>query len=273
MDDELIAALAQAQRPGGWNPSLRMAALARYGTPQALPRMKAVYESRQQPCQPELVAYFVRVDPVYADAIFRGQPWDMHAPPSPCIVQYFQRIPPLAMSPGLEEFLAAYLMHEDVHVKTTAAKVLGRYGSPAALPKLWETLRYFRDWWKGKGAELAQNGQSALLEVELRNAIARGRGWLATDTDLRLIESLCSSDWCRGETQADLREWQGPLRIELQGSQYKVAQYYGLESLAALEAKLAQFPRGAEFLLSGRVPDADEVCRFAAAHGLICTVR
>lgn len=271
MDDALIEALAASQRPPGWNPQLRMAALARYGTASALPRMKAIYES-QKGCQPALLAYFVRVEPAYADRVFRAQPWDMHAPPPLCAVQDFLRIPPLAMSAGLEEYLAAYLMHSDVYVKTTAAKALGRYGSAAALPKLWDTLRYFQEWWKGKGAELAQNGQSMALEVELRNAIARGRGWLANPEDLRKIQSLCSSDWCRGETQQDLRAWDQPLRIELREGQSRVVQYFGLEDVAAVEAKLAQFPRGTQFVMSAQGKDADEVRRFAAARGMSVTV-
>jgi hypothetical protein len=62
MDDALIEALARAQRPGGWNSQLSMAAIARYATPKAEPRIRAIYESQQDSCQPELLAYFVRVD-------------------------------------------------------------------------------------------------------------------------------------------------------------------------------------------------------------------
>lgn len=56
MDDALIESLARAQRPGGWSPQLSMAAIARYATPKALARIRAIYESQQDPCQPELVA-------------------------------------------------------------------------------------------------------------------------------------------------------------------------------------------------------------------------
>ena len=101
-------------------------------TPRALPRIKAIYESQQQACQPELMAYFVRVDPAYTERAFHSQPWDMRAAPPPCTLQYFQRTPPLAMSPALEQYMAAYLMHSDVHVKTTAAHSLAcsdRFGT------------------------------------------------------------------------------------------------------------------------------------------------
>jgi hypothetical protein len=197
----------------------------------------------------------------------------MHAPPSPCTVQIFTRTAPLAMCPELERYMAAYLMHEDVYVKSTAAQALGRYGSSAALPALWDALRYFREWWKGKGAELAQNGQSVALEVALRNAIARGSGWVALPADLRLIAAACSSDWCRSETRADLIAWEGGApRIALSrqpGIGSRVAQYGDLENPAAVEAKLAQFPRGTTFTFDGTGREADELRRFAAGHGLV----
>jgi hypothetical protein len=267
MDDALIDALSAPQRPG-WNPNLRMIPLARYGTKAALPRLKAIYESQQQPCQPELLAYFVRVDPVYADSVLHAKPWNMHAPAPMCTVQYFNRTAPLAMSPELEQYIAAYLMHSDVYVKTSAAHSLARYGTPAALPKLWETLRYFHEWWQGKGAELEKNGEAAVLEVELANAITRSSGWLATPAELRQVESLCVGQRCRVEVQSDLRTWEAPLRIDVLEGQYRVAQYSGLQTLVDLEAKLAQFPRGTKFVLGGSGSEVEEVRPFASAHGL-----
>lgn len=261
MDDALMEAAAESLRPPGWNPELRMAALARYATAAALPRVRSLFESQPGECQPELLAYFVRVDPAYAERIFTSHPWDMHAMPPRCTIQYFERTPRLAMSAELERYLSAYLMHSDVHLKTTAARALGRYGTPAALPKLWETLRYFRDWWKGKGPELEKNGEGMALEVELRNAIARGRGWLATEVELRQLSALCSSQWCAGETAADLREWEGPLHVHVTQGQNRVAQYRNLETLADLEAKLRQFPLGTRFVVSGGGPEAEEVRR------------
>jgi hypothetical protein len=114
------------------------------------------------------------------------------------------------------------------------------------------------------------------LEVELRNALARGRHWLATETDLRTIESLCISERCLYETQQDLRAWQRPLRIEVSnqpgGIRGQVAQYYGIESMPALEEKLGQFPKGTQFVLrandDGADGTADRIRKIAAAHGL-----
>jgi hypothetical protein len=279
MDDALIESLARAQRPGGWNPQLIMAAIALYATPEALPRIRSIYGSQKDSCQPELAAYFVRVDPAYAERVFHSEAWDMHSPPPRCTVQYFNRTPPLAMGPALEQYIAAYLMHSDVYTKSTAAKVLARYGTASALPRLWETFRYFHDYWYGKGDELARNGQGVALEVDLRNAIARGRGWLATEEDLRAIESLCISDRCIQETQQDLESIKVPLSIEItpqaSGIYGRVAQYSGLDSVEGMESKLAEFPRGTRFIL--HVPSgpaaaiAAEIRSFAAEKGLAVT--
>jgi hypothetical protein len=276
-DDELIAGLAAAQRPGGWNVGLAMTALAKYATPEALPRVKAIYESQQDACQPELVAYFVRVDPEYAGRIFHSHPWDMQVEPPRCTAMYFDRTPRIAMGPVLEKYMAAYLMHRTVNLKKAAAQSLGKFGSPEALGPLWDALRYFHDFWKGKAAELAQNGEGVWLEMELRNAIARGRHWLATDADLRLMESLCVSERCLADTAQDLRAWQRPLRLELQGeANATVGQYYQFESLADIEEKLGQFPKGTQFELTA-APGASEAAagirQYAAAHGLTIVSR
>jgi hypothetical protein len=92
MDDALIEALPWPQRSGGWNPGLIMAGLAKYGTPEAAPKLKAIYESQQQKCQPELMAYFMRVDPDYAGRVFHSHSWDMQVDPPPCTVQYFRLV-------------------------------------------------------------------------------------------------------------------------------------------------------------------------------------
>jgi hypothetical protein len=280
MDDALVEGLVRAQRPGGWSPDLNMAAIALYASPRTLPRIKAIYESQPDRCQPELVAYFVRVDPAFADRIFHEHPWDMHAPVPRCTLEYFERIPPLAMGPPIERYLSAYLMHGEVRVKSTAARVLERYGTADALPALWGAFRYFHDYWKGKVSELGENFEGVQLEVGLRNAIAHGRGWLAGETDLRTMEGLCVSGQCVGDSSQDLENVKSPLHIEVlratPGIMVRVAQYSWLDSVAAVKAKLAQYPRGTRFTLYAAggptVQLADEVLRFGEEKGLVITL-
>ena len=190
---------------------------------------------------------------------------------------YFERTPRIAMGPVLEKYMAVYLMQGTVYLKKAAAQSLGKFGSPEALGPLWDAFRYFHDYWKGKEAELGRNGEGEGLEIELRNAIARGRHWLANDADLRLMESLCVSGRCRYETQQDLHAWQKPLRLELRGqANAAIAQYYQFESLADIEEKLGQFPKGTQFELTaapGASEAAAEIRKYGAAGGLVIVPR
>jgi len=109
-------------------------------------------------------------------------------------------------------------------------------------------LRYFHEYWKDRRAELPGFSDSLRFETELRNAVARGRNWLVTEDGLRSIDALCISDSCHHETQIDLSAARQPIRLEALVSgdmQFRgaAAQYYGIESLDALQAKLAQFPK------------------------------
>jgi hypothetical protein len=100
--------------------------------------------------------------------------------------------------------------------------------------------------------------------------------WLVNDADLRRMESICISEQCLYETRQDLLAWT-PLRLNLssQGADIRatVAQYNGLESMEALEEKLAQFPRGTSFLMTNSGEDAGQVLasirQFAERKGLI----
>jgi hypothetical protein len=222
------------------------------------------------------MAYFVRVEPEYADRVFHSHPWDVHVPAPPCTRKYFERTPQIAMGPVLERYMAAYLMQGDVPLKKLAAQSLGRYGSAAAAGPLWDTFRYFHEYWKGKQAELERNGEGVYLEIELRNAIARGRHWLATESDLRTIESLCISERCVEDTRQDLGAWQRPVRISVEGQPGSIrgdlAQYREIQSVEAIEEKMGQFPKGTEFVLIAHGDGADgaaaRIREYAAAHGL-----
>jgi hypothetical protein len=184
------------------------------------------------------------------------------------------------MGTVLERYMAAYLMHANVHVKTVAAQMLGLYGSKSAAGPLWEVFRYFHEFWKDKRAQLPPNGEGVQLEVAIRNSIARGKHWLASDDDLHAMQSICISERCLYETEQDLLAWQKPplhLEVSTQRGEFRatVAQYYGIESMEALEEKLAQFPRGTSFVLTNPMDDAPELLatirQFAELHGLTMT--
>lgn len=255
MDDKLIAYLERWQKGLASGPSAPLLA-ARYLSGNARERMHVIYESQPDPCQPEILAYFLRADPPYASKILKREPWEMHKPPGRCVMPFIGRVPPRQMSPVMEEFLTAYLWHEQVPVKQAAAGSLGRYGSPAAQKPLWDALRYFHDYWKDRKQEMNDQNQAAWLEEQIRNAIGRARNWVVNREKLEKLGSLCLGDMCIAANNRDLSCWKSePLRLtvtvnsalDLSGS---VAQYNSLTSLPDVLDKLAQFPKGSVFRLS-----------------------
>lgn len=255
MDDRLIAYLERWQKGLAGGPSAPMLA-ARYLSGNARERMRVVYESQPDPCQPEMLAYFLRADPPYASKILKREPWEMHKPPGHCVMPFILRVPPRQMSPVMEEFLVACLWHEQVPVKAAATSSLGRYGSPAAQKPLWDALRYLHDYWKDRKQEMNGQSQAVWLEEQIRNAIGRARNWVVNREELQKLGSLCLGDRCVAANNQDLSYWKdGPLRLtvtvhsvlDLSGA---VAQYTDLASLPDVLDKLAQFPKGSVFHLS-----------------------
>ncbi len=276
MDNELIETLAAARRHPAGNPRIVAWMIARYASPRVLDRLKAIFEEPQNSCQPELMAYFLRTDPAYADAVFHRHPWNMQAE-APCALEYFTVTARTYLHPALEKYLTAYLMHNDVRLKMAAAESLRQYGSPAAREPLWAAYRYFHNYWKDRRQEMGATQANEMLETALRGALARARNWLANETELRLLESLCLNRRCLWESHTDLEAWRKPIRVdvwfqEADGFRASVAQYTVLNSPRQLLEKLAQFPAGTPFHLSFAPKDtnpAGELRREAAARGIL----
>lgn len=102
-------------------------------------------------CPFPLVFYFLKFDPQFGEQELReafaaGRCYDMG--------RAFESLGPYAMSPALERLALEHLMSPIVPIKRGAAEVLGKYGSPAAEKPLWETMEYFRSWWKDREDDL-----------------------------------------------------------------------------------------------------------------------
>jgi hypothetical protein len=142
-----------------------------------------------------------------------------------------------------------------VPIKRGAAEVLGKYGSPVAQPPLWETMEYFRSWWKDREDDLRKpvGQEGVFLERALRTALAQGSGWLLGETELRRLLALCSSEECRARVQEWIQSAASPKPVEILSYpgdvRIKVAQYM-VTGERELSAKLAQFPAGTTFRMA-----------------------
>jgi hypothetical protein len=235
--------------------------ILRYATGRVAKRVEERYLARQAEiekqnlptCAGPLAFYFLKHDPPVGERLLRSDFSKNALMPSCYDIGFqFQQLGRWAYSPALERLAIDSLTSPIVAVKRGAAELLGKYGSKAAQKPLWETMEYFRSWWKGREQELTQKvGQESMqLERTLRIALAQADGWVLTESDLQRLLILCSSAWCRSEVNGWISTAKAPLSIQVyQGSEgfgYGVGQYQsGGEDWLGL--KVLQYPEGTEF--------------------------
>jgi hypothetical protein len=98
-------------------------------------------------------------------------------------------------NPQWETIAVEALKDSTVIVKIDAVTALGRYGSPAAAAPLWESFRYWHDWWKDKPSAINQEN----IQLERAYMQALSQAGHATADDLTRARALCITDACRGE--------------------------------------------------------------------------
>ncbi len=273
-DEELVQMLDN-HRSHGTNDIVWNAAVARFASPEAAPRVRVLYEQRLPACQVALVGYFVRSDPDYAATIL-GSNWDMRGALRPCYWEYLRQASSYGMGPVLEKFLVAHLFHSHVPLKQAAAQSLALHGSPAAQEALWEAMRHFRQYWKGREDELARHHEGVSFEVGLVHALTSARSWTLAQDGIETLRALCTSDQCLQQTGRLLRMWQQPLMVatfETQGRFNAQLGQYSPASPEELLARLKHLPAGTRIRISVGGPDTDtlrEAIRAeAATAGLV----
>lgn len=247
---------AQAAR-GGPLPTQLM---TRYATGRIVKEIEAGYLAFQAEldrqklphCPFPLVFYFLKFDPEFGERELRkafatGRCYDMG--------RAFDSLGSYAMSPALERLAIEHLTSGIVPIKRGAAEVLGRYGSPAAQQPLWDTMEYFRSWWKDREDDLRKPAgqEGVFLERALRVALGQAGGWVLDEAKLRKLLGLCSTGECRANVEEWIRNSATPKTIEIfafsSEARIRVAQYT-VTGDAGLKAKLAQFPQGTAFRIS-----------------------
>jgi hypothetical protein len=233
--------------------------IARYASAAILPRVKRFYgdPDRGWSCETQaaLLAYFLRTAPAYgADMVSRALAMRRD---TRCYSTLLQDVAQLRMNADVERIAVAHLSDADAEVATSAANVLGQYGSSRAEAPLWQRLRQWHTRWKGRSEELryrpgAENrlAQQGQLEVALVHALAENARWLTDKSKLQQLRDLAVTTNARQEVERALSQWQEKIRLSFSPDsqeRWLVAQYE-VRSMAALEAKLAQFPRGTTFL-------------------------
>jgi hypothetical protein len=259
MDDALAARLESGL--------FEDALIVRYATGAIVQRVERAYERRAADferqnlphCATPLAYYFLRYDPEYGERELRRSLAAKGSFPA-CYDIGFAFPGAWAMSPALERVAIEMLSSPSVPVKNGAATVLGKYGSTAAKEPLWQTLEYFRSWWKDREADLKGDaGREGIhFEQTLLIALAQGYAWTLREPELTRLQSLCSSDWRRQDVAGWLQAAKSPALIEVdssgEGMRFKLAQYE-IRTDAELRRRLAQFPPKTEFRLQSFAGD------------------
>lgn len=267
--------------------------IARYATDAILPQIIEKLDPNigKSACaiQNPILAYVLRVSPVSArprieKAIAaRGEEF------SACNQSLFQTISEIQNDPVLEDIGIKSLDDPDPQVASTAATMLGNFGSPAAESALWQRYASWSQQWAGRESELNTIFSDGLtdkvyqrgLGLNLMQALATGQSWLSDKTELQRLSQLTKVQRIQQQLDGYLKIWENePLTISLNdgspavGFYARVAQYE-LRSMAALKKKLTQFPSGTKFLLSispVESPANDqtliELRTFLSSHGM-----
>jgi len=209
---------------------------------------------------------------------------------SACNQGLFQTISEIRYDPVLEEIGIESLEDPDPEVAMTAARMLGKFGSPAAESALWQRYASWSARWVGRESQLDRMFADGLdekvyqlgLGQNLMQAVATGQSWLSDKSMLQRLSQLTKVRRIRQELDGYLKIWEDqPFTIfvshDSSAARFdsRVAQYE-CHSMDALKDKLAQFPSGTKFFLS--TPSVEptvndqilaELRTFLSSHGLL----
>ncbi|MEO8077318.1 MAG: hypothetical protein ABI818_13385 [Acidobacteriota bacterium] len=190
------------------------------------------------------------------------------------------------MAPAVEAAAIAHLDDPDPQVVIGAAETLGRYGSPASAQPLRMQFERWHRTWEGQQQALRfslagsrPDSMHGVVELAFLQALGQGQAWLTPAPEPRELRALCVTDNCRQHADQMISA-AGEIRINImriddpENSIVGLAQYQ-MTSIAALEHKLAQYPRetGLTLDLDSLDPEvaratAAALRQFAEAHGL-----
>jgi hypothetical protein len=271
--------------------------IARYASEAILPQVTEKLDPRigRWACdiQNPILAYVLRINPALARPRIeqalaaRGDEF------SACNQHLFGSIAEIRYDPVLDEIAIGSLEDPDPQVAISAVTMLGHFGSAEAETALWQRYAKWSVHWEGRESELEFTPADSTsrkmddriyqlgLGQSLMQALATGKSWLSDKTRLQRLSQLTKVRRIQQQLDGYLKIWEDPiLRISFVAGpepfsfHAQVAQYE-FQSLVALKDKVAQFPSGTKFFLSGSQvasPANDqtiaELRTFLSSHGM-----
>ena len=291
LDATLAEHFAAIQDPDA---SAHIASLvARYATEAILPEILALLDARtgrwECASQNPALAYVLRVSPEQARPRIERALAARGPGLSYCNQRLLETVSEIQYDALLEEIGIRALDDRDPQLATTAARMLGRYGSAAAESALWRRYASWCESWRGREVELVRLFGEGVddrtyqmgLGYRLLQALVGGRSWLCDEDKLLRLQGMTSVATLQEELARHLNAWERPLGIVLSdfrsslGLRGHVA-HYDLDEIGALEERLGQFPAGTQFRLLVSPPESSaaveaqtRIRAFLRAHGMV----
>ena len=239
-DEALVTALEQNNRQAD-------VLIARYASDAALPRLKAwVEQLPQRMCAPVLPAYFFRVDAEWAaSALARAR----QASRGVCAINVSPN-EDLLMSPGLEKQAIEDLSNPNSMIRRSAMTLLQYGGSAAAEKPLMDAFAHLRDT-PGNPSDI----MSASMEQAFVTALLNAPGWLSNEETYNRVMAYCTTDQCRRQVSSTQKFLMPPISIDVSPAPIEYNGFrmglLDLHSLKQVQDKIAQFPKGTPFFVTG----------------------
>ena len=252
--DEVLAARLESKHSS--NIPLDARLVGRYATVAILPRVQAVYEKQagRWACDIEdgLVTYFLRVAPDYGLERVRAKG-------GRCMPESVKAVVAAGRWSGVEPAIIARLDEPDVNAVRDAAEILAQYGGAKAQRDLFRRLRAFHKQWADREAELVlapgtprDVSDAVSFEFGLVEALGHAQAWLLDNDRVTELERLTLGS---ERQNVERWHWHSPVGINLtlrfDGEVLAdINGQFNTTGLAALEAKLVQYPSGTVFQLN-----------------------
>lgn len=268
--------------------------IARYATGAILPQIVEKLDPNigKSACaiQNPMLAYLLRVDPAIAGPRIERAIAARGAGFTACNQDLFQVVTEIHYDPVLEEVGIKSLDDPDPQVASTAATMLGRFGSPAAEAALWQRYTSWNVKWAGRDLQpdriWADPHNEDIYQINLgknlAQALATGQSWLADKNKLQRLSQMTKVRAVQQQVDLYLKHWDNEaitILIDYTSSPtrfYARLAQYEFQSMNALKEKVAQFPNGTKFVLSvpPRESAADEqqlieLRAFLTARGML----
>lgn len=242
--------------------------IARYATVAILPQIVEKLDPMIGKCacaiQNPTLAYLLRVNAAIARPRIERAIAARGAGFSACNRELLQVVAEIHYDPILEEIAIRSLDDPDPQVASTAARMLGNFGSAAAESALWQRYTSWSAKWSGHDWQLDRMWAGPVdekvyqfgLGQNLVQALATGKSWLSDKNKLQRLLQITKVRRFQEQIDSYLKNWQSetvsifvsngppPSRFHALLAQYE------FHSMKALKEKITQFPAETKFSLS-----------------------